>query len=46
VGESATLNASAHSAVLATRSVLDTTAPHAAASWAVPASVLAYCIDV
>jgi uncharacterized protein len=46
VGESATLNASAHSGVLATRSVLDTTAPDAGASWAVPAAVLAYCIDV
>jgi predicted AAA+ superfamily ATPase len=45
VGESATVNASTHWGVLATRSVLDTSATTGAASWAVPAGMLAYCID-
>lgn len=45
VGESATVNASGHWGVLATRSVLDTSAAVATASWAVPASMLAYCVD-
>lgn len=45
-GESATVNASRHSGVLATRGVLDTTAQTDGASWAVPASFLAYSIDL
>ena len=43
--ESATVNASRYAGVLATRSVLDTSAASSDQAWAVPASMLAYCID-
>lgn len=45
VGESATVNASSYAGVLATRSVLDTSAADASEAWAIPAGMLAYCID-
>ncbi len=45
-GEAATVNASEHLGVLATRAVLDTSATTGRGAWAVPASFLAYCIDV
>ncbi|MGQ0630037.1 MAG: ATP-binding protein [Sporichthyaceae bacterium] len=45
-GEAATVNASGHLGVLATRAVLDTSATTARGTWAVPASFLAYSIDV
>lgn len=46
VGDAATVNASEHAGVLATRTVLDTSASTAARAWAVPASLLAYSIDL
>lgn len=43
--ESATVNASRYAGVLATRSVLDTSATDPARAWAVPASFIAYSVD-
>lgn len=45
VGESATVNASPYAGVLATRSVLDTSATTSDRAWAVPAAFLAYTVD-
>ncbi|MCG2801391.1 MAG: AAA family ATPase [Cellulomonas sp.] len=45
VGDAATVNASAHAGVLATRSVLDTSAVTPDKAWAIPAAFLAYSID-
>ncbi|MBA3741642.1 hypothetical protein [Sporichthya sp.] len=45
-GEAVTVNASEHLGVLATRTVLDTSATTETGAWAVPASFLAYCIDI
>lgn len=45
-GEAATVNASEHHGLLATRGVLDTTATAPGTAWAVPAAFLAYSIDI
>jgi uncharacterized protein len=45
VGEAATVNASRYQGIIATRSVLDTESDDPARSWAVPACLLAYCLD-
>lgn len=45
-GEAVTVNASPHAGVLATRGVLDISASSPDAAWAVPASLLAFSIDV
>lgn len=44
--EAVTVNASEHEGVLATRGVLDTSAATSQSAWAVPASFLAYSIDI